>query len=100
MSFSNVKQVQQIKIPNIDKIVHFTMYATFAFLWMWALVKKTPKSFSKYAKLIFLIGAIFGIIIEFLQENLTQTRSGEFLDVVCNCAGIFSGLIISKLILK
>jgi len=100
MSFASVKEVKLIKIPNIDKIVHFTMYATFSFLWMWSLVKKTPNSFLKNAVLIFLIGSVFGIIIEFLQENFTQTRSGEVLDVICNCAGILTGIIIRKLISK
>lgn len=100
MSFSNIKGVQQIKIPNIDKLVHFTLYAVFSFLWMWSLIYKTQKTFLKNACLIFFVGSALGILIEFLQENFTQTRSAEVLDVVSNCSGILFGLLISKLVLK
>lgn len=101
MSFSNIKEVQQIKIPNIDKIVHFALYTLLSFFWMWSLIKKNqPNSFVKCAFLIFVVGSSFGILIEFLQENFTKTRSGELLDVVCNCTGILTGILISKLILK
>lgn len=101
MSFSNIKQIQQIKIPNIDKIVHFILYTFLSFFWMWSLVKKNmPNSFKKCALLIFIIASSFGILIEILQENFTKTRSGEFLDVICNCSGILAGILISKLISK
>ena len=101
MSFSNIKGVQQIRIPNIDKIVHFTLYTILSFLWMWSLFSKTQKkSFYKNAVLIFLVGSSFGILIEFIQENFTQTRSAEVLDVVSNCSGILFGLLLSKLVLK
>ena len=99
MSFSNFEEVKQIKIPNIDKLVHFVLYTTLSFLWMWGLVKKNkPNSFFKYAVLIFIIGSSFGVLIEFLQENFTQTRSAEILDVVCNCIGILTGIILKKII--
>jgi len=101
MSFSNIKEVQQIKIPNIDKIVHYALYTLLSFFWMWSLVKKNqPNSFKKYALLIFIFGSAFGILIEILQEYFTKSRSGEFLDVVSNCSGILTGILISKLISK
>lgn len=101
MSFSNLPEIQKVKIPNIDKIVHFFLYLTLSFLWMWSLFNKNKtNSFLKNAVLIFIVGSSFGILIEFLQENFTQTRSAELLDVVSNCSGILTGLLMSKLVLK
>nr|WP_297308627.1 VanZ family protein [uncultured Flavobacterium sp.] len=100
MSFSNIKEVQQIRIPNADKIVHFILYSVLSFLWMWSLITNAKHSFKKNASFIFLIGTCFGIVIEILQEIFTQSRSGEILDVVSNCSGILFGLLISKIVLK
>lgn len=101
MSFSNVKEIQQIKIPNIDKIVHFGLYFALSFLWMWSLVKpQKANSFFKTAFIIFVLATFFGLFIELIQENYTATRSAELLDVVSNCTGALTGILISKLILK
>jgi len=101
MNLSNVNGIQQISIPNIDKIVHFTLYAVLAFIWMYSLYQNGKEnSFRNNAILVFTIFSLFGVLIEFLQENFTQTRSAEILDVLSNCTGLLFGIIISKLILK
>lgn len=100
MNFSNINEIPKISIPNFDKIVHFTLYTILSFLWMWSLKTKANHSFKKNASFIFLIGTCFGIVIEILQETLTQTRSGEILDVLSNSSGILFGLLISKIVLK
>lgn len=96
-SFSNT-DLPSVKIPNIDKLVHFTFYSVAIVLGVLSLkeffnVKKVKSLIVWY--LVFSLIA-YGIIIEVLQSTVTVTRSAEFLDFVANTIGVFAGLIVAN----
>lgn len=96
-SFSNT-DLPSVKIPNIDKLVHFTFYSVATVLGVLSLkeffnVKKVKSLIVWY--LVFSLIA-YGIIIEVLQSTVTVTRSAEFLDFVANTTGVFVGLIVAN----
>lgn len=96
-SFSNT-DLPSVKIPNIDKLVHFTFYSVATVLGVLSLkeffnVKKVKSLIVWY--LVFSLIA-YGIIIEVLQSTVTVTRSAEFLDFVANTIGVFAGLIVAN----
>ncbi|MEP0214770.1 MAG: VanZ family protein [Cellulophaga sp.] len=96
-SFSNT-DLPSVKIPNIDKLVHFTFYSVATILGVLSLkeffkVKKVKSLIVWY--LVFSLIA-YGIIIEVLQNTVTVTRSAEFLDFVANTIGVFIGLIVAN----
>lgn len=91
INLSNINQVQTIKIPNLDKVVHFIFYTTSSFLWSWALLNKNASAYKLNLTLIVFGLILFGLIVEFLQDILPTQRSFEWLDVLCNTLGVLFG---------
>lgn len=100
INLSNINEAKKINIPNLDKIVHFMFYTTSAFLWCWALLNKKAKTHTLNLTLIVLGLVLFGLLIEFLQDILPTQRSFEWLDVLCNTAGVLSGTALYLLYTK
>ncbi|WP_298782283.1 VanZ family protein [uncultured Polaribacter sp.] len=83
-----------LKFNNIDKIYHAIAYFSLAFSWLFTFRNKKKKN-------IIILGCIFfGIIIEILQNTLTNYRTAEYLDIVANLTGIFTALILFNLLFK
>lgn len=91
VNLSNVNEVQKIRIPHIDKIVHFIFYTTSSFLWSWALLNKQSRNHNLNVTLIVLGLITFGFGIECLQDVLPTKRSFEWYDVLCNTLGVLFG---------
>ena len=78
--------------PFQDKVAHFVAYAGLAVLWGAYWLRRSTPSFWKPFLLVLLVGGfIYGIIIEFLQAQITQSRSADPYDVVANTVGMFIG---------
>jgi VanZ family protein len=89
LSLTNTEKFQKItilKIPNLDKIVHFGMY--FVFMSAIIFVNRKYLENKRHLFLIALIPFFYGILMEILQATLTNSRTGSFFDVVFNSAGI------------
>lgn len=92
-------------IPDIqfsDKLIHVIFYAIFAFLLFLAVDqqnKKTNTLVSRW-KSVLLIGVSAGAVVELIQMSLTESRSGEWLDVIANILGMLIALIIAEKLKK
>lgn len=91
INLSNINEVKEINIPNIDKIVHFMFYTTSAFLWSWALLNKESQAYKLNLMLIVFGLILFGLAVEFMQDVLPTKRLFEWLDVLCNTLGVLFG---------
>ena len=78
-----------------DKLYHATAYIIMGFVWGVYLLHQSK---SNYILLSFLIGTLFGIIIEVLQVTLTSYRSFDFFDIIANILGLCLGLILVSFI--
>lgn len=85
-------KVPFLNIPHLDKIVHFLMY----FGLMSVIIFEHRKSIKGGIRLILiaLIPFIYGILMEILQLTITDSRSGNFYDILANSTGI----IVSSLV--
>ena len=90
-SLVSVNSFSKIKSVGNDKIVHFLFYLFFVILW--GLVKRQNDSNRKYY-FVFLVAMSYGLIIEVLQEILTNTRQADFYDFLASTTGAFVGLIV------
>jgi VanZ family protein len=79
-------KVPAFNIPYFDKIVHFAMY--FGLMLMIIIESRNNIRDVKHLLTISLIPLCFGILIEFMQNTLTSTRSGNFYDAVADLTGI------------
>jgi VanZ family protein len=92
-------------IPDIqfsDKLIHVIFYAIFAFLLFLAVDqqnKKTNTLVSRW-KSVLLIGVSAGAVVELIQMSFTESRSGEWLDVIANILGMLIALIIAEKLKK
>ncbi len=95
LSFSDASSFQGIdfiKIPYLDKIVHFGLY----FLLMFIIILEHRKSFynTRILILISLIPIVFGAFIEVGQSGLTTSREADILDIIFNSAGVVSAILL------
>jgi VanZ family protein len=75
---------------ELDKIVHFVLYAVFTIFWGVSI--KDIKLKQKIALL--LTGIIYGILIEVLQSSMALGRSYDIGDIVSNTIGCVIGVIL------
>ncbi|WP_268848769.1 VanZ family protein [Flavobacterium aestivum] len=86
-------EIPTIDIPNLDKCIHTFFHFVFTLVWFLYLRKQL-----QYSNVIrplfysFLFSLIFGIIIEFLQQLCTTTRSADFFDFIANAIGALLAL--------
>ncbi len=96
-SLMNSSHIADVGIKVSDKFLHASAYVVLMISWL---------MYTTYAPrkvkdgLLFIILAVFGIIIELLQGSLTQSRTGDFLDVIANITGLIIGLLIFKYLIK
>jgi len=86
---------QGVGFAGIDKLFHFIAYFTLSFSWLLAFYRKVRL---KYVIIILCI--LYGILIEVLQNKLTDYRTGDYQDIIANTIGIFIALIFFNLIFK
>ena len=75
---------------GMDKLLHTIEYIIFAFLFINALKKP---NFNKVVVVI-IVGASFGILIEFLQLYVAGRYASAY-DAIANVVGLFIGSIIT-----
>ena len=73
----------------IDKWVHIVMYGgTFTVLWIEYMRRHQQPDYRKLAIWAFVAPIIMSGILELLQEYCTETRQGEWLDLLANSIGV------------
>lgn len=101
LSFFTPPKTDVATIPNIDKVVHFCMYAGLTTI-LWIQYFWCHKGI-QWEHLI--IGGIICPIglsgfIEIGQSTLTTTRSGDWMDFVANTAGVCFATFISYFVVR
>jgi len=90
LSLENARNMPQIDILYLDKVIHTVFHFVFTILWFLYLKKKN-KSSNNFKLLFFtLIGSfILGIAIELMQQYFTTTRNADVFDILANLFGAF-----------
>lgn len=95
LSFFTPPKTDLNEIPNLDKLVHFCMYFGFSsMIWIEYLWSHSSIRWKRIIPGAVLLPILISGLIEILQENCTDTRSGDWLDFLanCRCIGIYSGV--------
>ena len=80
--------------PEIDKLVHFSMYFGLAILACWSLEIDRKRMAPIY---LLLSGVFFyGVLMEILQRTMHNGRNFEFRDMIANLSGAIAGIIIYR----
>ena len=87
-------------VTNSDKVAHFLAYFVFVAIWgcyFMTLKNKEPKSIALKS---FVLGFVFGLLMELMQYMLTSYRTFDLLDVLANTLGGGFGAVIVIFLLK
>ena len=91
LSLVRITHVPKLNTGFDDKIAHFIMYAGLCLFWFLSLQTLKKKSSLLIASLLS-IG--FGTVIEILQSIVSIYRNTELLDIVANCLGVLTMVLI------
>lgn len=85
----------------IDKWVHIVMYGgTFTVLWIEYMRRHQQPDYRKLAIWAFVAPIIMSGILELLQEYCTETRQGEWLDLLANSIGVALAALIGMTLFR
>ncbi len=99
--FPEIKMAEDI--PLADKWVHFIMYGGLSLVVWFEMARREKKTKTKKAASLLLLWglvlpALLGGVLEFVQEYLTTTRSGDFWDFVADAIGAVLGTVLGVLL--
>ena len=82
-------------IPNLDKLVHATLFGSFVFLWSVYYATRKEKnnhSPSRYV-LILIIACLYGVATELMQKYLIPNRDYDIYDIMADTIGAALGFL-------
>lgn len=85
VSVVNISDIDKVTTINFDKLAHVIMYSGLSFLMLHAFRQLN-------VFVVFLICAVIGTGLEFVQEYLTTTRMLDFYDILSNIIGSVVGI--------
>lgn len=91
MPAGSINSENFLKIPNLDKIIHFIMYMCLGFSWK-SVLRHKPKSGVKCLILLFLLG----LCLEILQFYFLEGRFFEIPDLIANITGSIVGILLNQ----
>ena len=105
-SLASPREIPKIMtIPNIDKVVHFTMYLGFCIIGLWALntgegslSKRLPGKRNYF--LITVMAIAWGLFMEFMQRYMGIGRQYSIYDLYANIAGAIIGSLLFFIIVR
>lgn len=85
----------------IDKWVHIVMYGgTFTVLWIEYIRQHQQPDYTRLLIWAFIAPIVMSGIIELLQEYCTETRNGDWLDLLANAIGVTLAVVIGLVLLR
>jgi VanZ family protein len=77
----------------LDKWVHLGLFVTMVVLWCGAMTVPDSKKFNKFLQITVYV-FLYGVVMEFVQENFIPNRSFDVGDIVSDLLGSTFGLLI------
>jgi len=84
-----------LSLPGIDKLIHFTMFAIFAFASLWGFRAKLSnydkQRLLKALLLMMVVGVCYGAMTELMQHFWVKGRNGSPYDLLADTLGTAVG---------
>jgi len=86
-------------VPNLDKLIHATLFGSFVFLWSIYYATKKESNIHPGNRFIWIliIACIYGVATELIQKYLIPNRDYDIFDIVADSIGAILGFIIVRL---
>ena len=93
---SSMPSSRLFNIPYLDKLVHFSMYASIGFVALME-CKCRDKCYKPHFLLILFL-FLMSAIIEVLQATVIATRAAEWFDLFANFSGLMAGYVAFRIL--
>ena len=94
-SLVQLSDMPEVKIDHADKIFHFVAYAILCGLWFIAFQFTLNTPYKKALLQAIKVSIVFGLLIEVLQDTVTNHRSLDIYDAIANSLGaLLAGAVI------
>jgi VanZ family protein len=93
VSNDSFSDIDKVKIPNKDKVLHFIFYFIFTVLWYLGFNRMKTFKPRKARILAFSLAVSYGILMEVCQGLFTKERTPDVLDAIANTAGGATALL-------
>ena len=89
-------------IPNLDKLIHATLFGSFVFLWSiyYATRKERNNNSDSRFVLILIIACLYGVATELMQKYLIPNRDYDIYDIMADSIGAVLGFLFVLLTVK
>jgi VanZ family protein len=88
---SSMPSSRLFNIAYLDKLVHFSMYASIGFVAF--MESRCIKNCQRFHLLLVLVIFVMSAIIEVLQATVIATRAAEWFDLFANFSGLVAGYV-------
>jgi VanZ family protein len=88
---SSLPSSRLFNIPYLDKLVHFSMYASIGFVALMECRCREECYLPHFLLILFLF--LMSAIIEVLQATVVATRAAEWFDLFANFSGLVAGYV-------
>ena len=101
LSFFKPPQTEINEIPYIDKVVHTCMYGGLC-LFIWIEYFRSHKALNRTRMIIggIVLPIVLSGIIEYIQGQCTDTRSGDWADLAANILGVLLSALVGNYVLR
>ena len=93
---SSMPSSRLFNIPYLDKLVHFSMYASIGFVALME-CKCRDKCYKPHFLLILFL-FLMSAVIEVLQATVVATRAAEWFDLFANFSGLVAGYVAFRIL--
>ncbi|WP_232735106.1 VanZ family protein [Olleya sp. Bg11-27] len=97
VSLININNAVDLSHGN-DKVIHAFAHVLFTSVWFLTFYYFYNKSKIEALKRAFIGSVVFGILIEILQQVLTESRQADYKDVIANVIGAVIAVFIINLL--
>lgn len=80
-------------ISGVDKLIHLTMYIVLTWVLIWDSIHAEIKGW-RWVLVTMLLPAVFGGLIEILQDEFFYPRTGDWQDWAADCVGVLAACAI------
>ena len=96
----SIPETDVLRIPGIDKAIHFIIYAVFGALLFHGLRRGKQSTGKRLAAASIATGIFYGALTEYIQHCCLTDRHGNCQDFIANAFGTVFGVLITGVVLK
>jgi VanZ family protein len=87
-------------IPNLDKLVHATLFGSFVFLWSYYFTARDNKISNRRYILVLIIASMYGVATELMQKYLIPMRDFSIFDIIADVTGAIIAYVVFLLTIQ